>query len=700
MTSDAVNEDAVGVSAEAMSQPAASRIPSTLAAGTWAVLIAVLALWVAARLGAFHLFGTVVASNGQHVRLPDTFATVDHPFHIARAETLLRALAAGHPLRWIGNHQGGYPVEFYPLGVAWLDVGLWGAFFGQLPMAAIHKLVIILIYLAPGLAYALMARRDRWPLGVALLAFAAHVAIPGGEYSGGYHELVDWGLVTNVAANVALLFVLVWLTSYLDTGSRPAAAGAAIAAAFAIASNPRTGIALAVVGVGAWLALALRPRQETDRATLRRLTGRLALVGSVAALLAAPEIVALLRFQHLYYFVRYSSYPALTAYLHASEQAVSWPVLLLGAGGLLAGLALPRRPVMRVAAVTLALYVAVTAVLSTHGGGLVEQLETPRLMPFQRLLTLYLAAVAVYGIIGWLTVGFGPRAAPLSDALTVGITALTVLIFVGPLGHVPADYRGLYPVQTSATTSLADYEEAVSAANAAAPPGTAILVLGSQLSWHEHFWAIVQNARPYFFDDWLWFWQTRQPGPYNSQIEHSYDPSGMTSTLSPAFLSEQGIGAVIVTDTARTSQLGSITAFAGAAPNLEPVQRGSFSVFKVRAPTDIVTLAGLNPTSLTVNDQSLQATGTSAGGTATIRRNWFPRWRATINGKPVPITETADGYMSVPLPAGHVKLTLTYAVDWLDWLARLALAGGIVAVAGLCAGGALARRGSGWRHFR
>ena len=61
----------------------------------------------------------------------------------------------------MGQFQGGYPVEFYPLGVAGLDVAVWSLLWGSLPIVLIHKLVVILIFLAPGLAYALMARRDR-----------------------------------------------------------------------------------------------------------------------------------------------------------------------------------------------------------------------------------------------------------------------------------------------------------------------------------------------------------------------------------------------------------------------------------------------------------------------------------------------------------------------------------------------------------
>ena len=53
--------------------------------------------------------------------------------------------------------------------MAWVEVGVWTATLGLSPIAVVHKLVIGLVFLLPGLAYALMARRDGCPLGVALV---------------------------------------------------------------------------------------------------------------------------------------------------------------------------------------------------------------------------------------------------------------------------------------------------------------------------------------------------------------------------------------------------------------------------------------------------------------------------------------------------------------------------------------------------
>jgi hypothetical protein len=61
----------------------------------WLLLFAVLALWTANRLDAFDIWSTVRLPDGNQVKFPNVFATVDHPFHASRAELLLRSLRDG-----------------------------------------------------------------------------------------------------------------------------------------------------------------------------------------------------------------------------------------------------------------------------------------------------------------------------------------------------------------------------------------------------------------------------------------------------------------------------------------------------------------------------------------------------------------------------------------------------------------------------
>src|SRR5680860_1396243 len=74
-------------------------------------VVLLLAIWVVWKFGGFDLMVTIEA-DGRRLTIANTFATVDHPFHATRGDTLLRSLQDGQLLRWIGHHQGGYPVEF------------------------------------------------------------------------------------------------------------------------------------------------------------------------------------------------------------------------------------------------------------------------------------------------------------------------------------------------------------------------------------------------------------------------------------------------------------------------------------------------------------------------------------------------------------------------------------------------------------
>jgi hypothetical protein len=141
------------------------------------------------------------------------------------------------------------------------------------------------------------------------------------------------------------------------------------------------------------------------------------------------------------------------------------------------------------------------------------------------------------------------------------------------------------------------------------------------------------------------------------------------------YLETHAIGAVVVTGRAKEA--------AALSRILSPVRTGTYDVYRVERPTTVVTFAGTATAIDDLDDQGLVATGESAGGEALIRRNWFPRWRATVNGQAAAITRTADGYMSVAIPPGPVRLELTYGVDGIDWFGRLLSLSGVLTVAWL-----------------
>jgi hypothetical protein len=640
----------------------------------WLAVAVLIGLWVAIQLGGFELSTVVADPDEQAVLVPVTFAGIDHPFHAARAEILRRSLLEGEPLRWIAQHQGGYPVEFYPLGVAWLEVGVWAMLLGSAPLMVAHTLVVIGLFLAPGVAYLLMARQDGWPRSTAVVAFVAHLMVPGTWWQGGYTELVEWGLVTNVAAACAVLFALVLLTGYVITGSGALAAGTVIGAAFALVTNPRSIVALGVVGLGT--AAAFGVSRGGHGVPPLRVMGRLTIVAVLTAALAAPELVSLFRFGGLYIFTRYEWYADPTEYFLATVQSSSWPVLFLAIVGLIAGLILPGRPLTRAAAITLVLYSVATFTLSFGPGAyLIANLETPRLMPFQRLLALYLAGVGAHVLATRVAGVLRVRPFTLDTVLAIGVIAALAVLPMGafapasPDGEIPMPQRSLFPTPTTAAPEQASFAEAVRAADASSLPGTAILVLGSGLSWHQQLWAPFWTDRALFYDDWLWNWQTRHVAPgYDPRFGNAYAPPTIAATLSEDFLRRHGVGAIVVVDSQRTA---SFKRQAEQSPLLAPLRRGAYAVYLVRSPTAIVTFGGKNAaTSILANGRVL-ATGLGTGGEATIRQNWFPRWQATVNGNSVQVMPTRDGYMRVPVPAGDVGLELVYAVDRVDWIARL-----------------------------
>jgi hypothetical protein len=627
----------------------------------WGVAFVALIVWTANRLGAFDWWATVSLPGGGAKRIPLAFGTVDHPFHTIRAELLLDAWRHFHSLRWVYEHQGGYPAEFYPFGAAAIDVVGWVLTFGALPMALVHKLVVIVVFLAPSLGFWLIGRKAGLSAGAAFVATAAQIAVRGQWWSGGSQVLVEWGMVTNVAAATELLIALPFLATAALAGSQRQGAVAGALAALSLYSNPRSFIALAAIGSGCVIAALLdRPTTQRGRTT----AVGVALAGAATLLLAAPEIISLARFNHLYFFVRYSWYADLHAYYRSSVAAVSTPVFIAGLVGLALALLLPRHAVVRAAGLSLLIYIGATTwfVLGLWPSGFAEQLETTRLMPFQRLLWLAMAGYGVYVAADQVR-RFGQ--AWLREAALAAVGAALIVAYVAaPIGAVPVSDRGLVKLPTIAQPGIADLETAVEAADAKAPQGTAILVIGTTLSWHDQLWAAQWTNRPLFFNDWLWYWQTENFGVYNPKVEHDYpDPA---TALTADYFSHHGIGAVVVTGAAEPAAADS--------PLLSNVREGTYNVYTVNDPVDIVTFGGVNATSFSISGDHISATGSSSGGAIVVRRNWFPRWQATVNGQPAAVTETEDGYMQIAAPAGPVTLELRYVVDGWDWLGR-ALAG-------------------------
>ncbi len=630
----------------------------------WLLFIVVLLGWSAWHLGATHLTATVRTADGSLMSVPDTFATVDHPFHVARAQTLLDSLRDRQILRWVGSHEGGYPVEFYPLGVPWLTVVVWSISLGTLAIASAFKLVVIGIFLAPVLAFAGLGRLDRVALPIAGLALVAHLAVPGEWWSGGYTETVEWGLITNVAAYVAAFGFLAALLAFVLQPSRLTLLLSIGLSVFAVATNTRSTIALVCVGLGV-IASVLIQRGVT-RETVRQLVARYAVVAVPALLLSAPLWLNSLRFSKLYEFIQYEFYDGLSAYWQSSVNAVSWPVVTLAIIGFVVALLDRSRLAPMAATWTLVFYVVATTVLGGLGpnGGLIAQLEATRLMPFQRLLMIYLAATAVMAAVRLL--GRSRRSTVLVSAGLLTITVLlTLVVVIRPVSSLPLAEQSMFPVETTANSQYADLILAVRVADRIAAPGTAIFIAGSELSWHQPMWAPTVTERPLRYNDWLWLWQTWHRSPALEYVGQAIAPTSLDDALRPEELARHGVGAVI----ALTPQIEALTDQED--DLIRQDDAAGYAVYRVQDSVPVVTSDAGTTVESNIGNGRITATVEGNAGTVTIRETWFPRWEATVDGKSADITRDASGQMRIEVPAGRVALEVVYGVDALDILGRV-----------------------------
>lgn len=638
----------------------------------WLLIAVVIAGWSAWHLGATHLTATITV-NGQQMTVPDSFASVDHPYHTVRAQLLIDSLRHGHLLRWVGQHEGGYPAEFYPLGMVWLTAGLWAISFGALSVISAYKLVVIGVFLAPVLGFVALARLGRYGAGIGVLAFVAHLAVPGEWWSGGYTELIGWGLITNVAAYVAAFGFLAALFVFVQRPARWPLVLAVALSSFAVATNTRSTIALGCAAIGVIVSVAVEAGGNRDR--MGRIVARVAVVGVLAALLSAPLLLASLRYSPLYTFIRYQWYDDAAAYWHSSVAAVSWPVMALAIVGFALAFALPGRTLARAVGVTLIAYVAATVILGgmTPAGGLIPQLEATRLMPFQRLLVITLAATAVGELLRALTIQFRSVSLPAVGLIVVALIGFLIFV-VNPPASIAPENRSMYPVETTATAAYGTALDAVRLADERAAPNTSLFIAGSAVGWHQPLWAPDVTGRPLVYDNWLWLWQDwhRESGiTYDGQ---AIAPRSLSATgaFGQSYLTAKGVGAVVTLTPALTS-------VAAESPALQRVGgAGGMGVFVVRQPGGFISGSAMTVTNVAFSDASIRATVSGNGGPVTIRETWFPRWRATVNGRPIPVHRDERGDMTVDLPPGTSQIDLRYIVNPVDWLGRILSAAAVL----------------------
>jgi len=693
----------------------------------WTIVLLGLLGGFAYKLGATHWYTDypLVLPDGRTIRLPDTFTSIDHPFHIAKERATVDALRAGHLPAWFSGQQGGFPAEFYPTGGDVIVALLYFLAFGAIPLAVVHKLVVIGVLLLPPLAYWAIARRERLPLSVAVLATLLHLFVRGNWLAGGSREAVDYGLWPDTLASYLPLCLILWGADWLRRGDRRGLILATLSATLAVYTNPRSVLGLAAAGLALGIValselVRLHPRDlpwrrravvhESEPASRayrwRRLwralrwpplllLWRSGALSGLALLLSAALLLPLRENQDLYKFTIYFQFKEIGQVWSNPDQGNGigyiesvLPGLIALAGiGIVVGL-LRRGFYTRVFAVLLPLsYLLITLVGWTWRDlPIFAQLEGPRLMPLLRPATIFLAALGAHEALRVALRLFRVRGGAMLTGVATVVVAATILLS----SRVPFDdgQRGLPLDQTTNQVGFSSIARAASLFDVAAGPGDKPLILGNPISWHASFWIPALTGRDVFHNDYLWFWRTTD---YASQ-ELLNDE---TAALGEGFLRQHGLTMVLI-DTDRRDLLDLANSRSYLA-RLDEGAAGGYAIYRVAAPpgppNGYVIPARGTVTALAVGAEHLTATVTSdTAQEVRIIINNFPRWRAWVNGQPAPIARTPDGYIGLSIPAGEAQIELRYVTSAANWLGRAGAALGTLLIVGIALGPWLRRR--------
>ncbi|HEY8600593.1 MAG TPA: hypothetical protein VIL85_19310 [Thermomicrobiales bacterium] len=698
----------------------------------WTALLVILLAGTAYKLGALDWYTDypLALADGTQLRLPNSYASIDHPFHIAKERATVDALKAGRLPAWFSDHQGGFPAEFYPTGGDLLVALAYLLALQQIPLSVVHKLVVIGVFLLPAVAYWAIARREKLPLSVALLAALLHLFVRGNWLAGGSREIIDFGLWPDVFASYLPLFLILWGADWLRRGDRRGLVLAVGVATLAVYTNPRSTMGLAAAALALGIVtfaelLRRRPRASSggdetrvnDEAPTisparRRLTrvlrwpplvlvGRAALLSLLIGMLSAALLLPLRDNQSLYQFTIYFRFERIGQVWSDPDhgngigyiESVLPQLIALAGLGLVVGL-LRRGFYTRVFAVLLPLsYLLITLVGWTWQAlPVFAQLEGQRLMPLLRPATIFLAALGAHEALRCALRLLRQRGGTmLTGAALVTVAAVLLL---HPSVPISENDRGLPLQQTTDQPAFTAIARSAALLNVMAKPGDKPLVIGNNMiSWHDSFWITALTGRDLFHNDWLWFWR---PTEYGYQELLQNDPGA----LDAPFLAQHGITMVLI-DAAR----GDLLAIADTRDyftQLDAGTPGGYALYRVNTPPGppngyVIPDSGA-VTALAVTPERLTATMVAdRPGNVRIITNDFPRWRAWRDGQPIAIARTNDGYMSLPFPAGESTIELRYITSAANWAGRGLVAAGLLAILGICLGPALRHR---WRQPR
>jgi hypothetical protein len=644
-------------------------------------------------------------ADGSTEQLPDTFASGDHPFHIAKEQSTLDALRDGRLPRWFSYHQGGFPAEFYPIGADLIVAAGYALGLGQVPLPIVHKLSVIGVLLLPLAAYWAIVRRDGLPPSVALVAGLLHLFLPGSWLAGGPDELLRMGLWPNVLAVYMTLPLALWSADYARRGERRGLVLAAGAATLAIYVNPRSLVAivcmLTSVGVVAGIeSIARHDRLRfwrrgwkliselfvregpvpTPGATggLRRLAWRLTALVVIVGLLSSALLAPLRARQDLYTFPHFVEFTSFADIWRLYSQGVPVEVIVLAAfGAVFAWLRSGFHA--RVLGLSLPLSYAVVMIAGwlLRDLTIFAQLEGPRLLPVLRPATIFLAALGLFELARLAARAYRAR----SEEAWAGVATSLIVVFflLTPISSLAEDQRGLPEVETTNQPNFTETVRSARAFEALAGPLDRPLVAGSPVAEHGAFWIPALTGRNVFLIDWIWHWRPID-GAERTQLDDQ------TDALDATFLRRHGLSIALV-DTGRRDLLDA----ALAAPHLRLLDEdrtGRFAIFRFEdgqgGGGGQVAIDPGKVERLDAEAERIVIEGfASEPGTARIAVNAYPAWQATVNGDRVDVVSSADGYVELAVPAGDVRIELVYTVEPVVWAGRALVALGLSLLAAI-----------------
>lgn len=662
----------------------------------WTLLIIAMLVVVADRLGATDWYSdlTVTGVDGRVYRVPVTFATHDHPFHIAKERATIDALRDGWLPRWFSFHLAGFPAEYYPAGGDLIVAAVYAVGLGNIPLEIAHKLVVIAVFFVPPIVFWAMVRRDRLPMSVGVLAAGLHLFVPGNWLGGGSDGLFRLGVWPDILAGYLALPFILWFAEYLRFNRRRGMVLATLCGALAVYTNPRSilylaaaCIAVAVVAMaerhriapiaGSWPGVEqLGDGTASPAGRLRHLfplAVRAGHVPLVVGLLSSSLLIPLRANQDSYEFANYVEFANVRHVWTIYQEAMPIEVIVLGMVGLI--VAVVRRGFYgRVFALLLPLSYAIIVLIGgpLQSTSFFAQVEGPRIIPMLRPATLFLAALALHEIPRSLFRLVGARGAtPIAGATMVVLTGISLLTSYSPL---PQNARGLEEPVLTNTPEFATLARSMLRLETLSEPTDRVMVIGNPVGQHSSFWVTQLANRDAFHDDWVWYWR-KPTWAIRTELRD------LRTGFDYRFLQQNGLSYVLID--AREDNLIADANRRGYLDRLYSAGPGGYAIYRVQ-PT-----SGEKPAWLTLDNGDIErldaraeritAQGSSrTGGLARIAVNAYPAWQAEVNGQRTEIVESQIGYMLVPIPAGDVTLTLTYVVEPVVWIGRVLTAAGVV----------------------